>query len=59
MSFEEFLNIVNNAGKLLRAADVGLKRPNCPFNLLERACRQRKSGRLSDERAVQNVLQNS
>lgn len=25
MSFEEFLNIVNNAGKLLRAADVGLK----------------------------------
>jgi hypothetical protein len=25
MSFEEFLNIVKNAGKLLRAADVGLK----------------------------------
>ena len=25
MSFEEFLNIVNNAGKLLRTADVGLK----------------------------------
>lgn len=25
MSFEDFLNIVNNAGKLLRAADVGLK----------------------------------
>ena len=25
MSFEESLNIVNNAGKLLRAADVGLK----------------------------------
>jgi site-specific DNA recombinase len=25
MSFDEFLNIVNNAGKLLRAADVGLK----------------------------------
>lgn len=25
MSFEEFLNIVNNTGKLLRAADVGLK----------------------------------
>lgn len=25
MSFEKFLNIVNNAGKLLRAADVGLK----------------------------------
>lgn len=25
LSFEEFLNIVNNAGKLLRAADVGLK----------------------------------
>ncbi len=25
MSFEEFLNVVNNAGKLLRAADVGLK----------------------------------
>ena len=25
MSFEEFLNVVNNAGKLLKAADVGLK----------------------------------
>lgn len=25
MSFDEFLNVVNNAGKLLRAADVGLK----------------------------------
>lgn len=25
MSFQEFLNVVNNAGKLLRAADVGLK----------------------------------
>lgn len=25
MSFDEFLNIANNAGKLLRAADVGLK----------------------------------
>ncbi len=25
LSFQEFLNIVNNAGKLLRAADVGLK----------------------------------
>lgn len=25
MSFDEFLNIVNNSGKLLRAADVGLK----------------------------------
>lgn len=25
MSFEQFLNVVNNAGKLLRAADVGLK----------------------------------
>jgi DNA invertase Pin-like site-specific DNA recombinase len=25
MSFDEFLNIVNSAGKLLRAADVGLK----------------------------------
>ncbi len=25
MSFEEFLNIINNAGKLLRTADVGLK----------------------------------
>lgn len=30
MSFDEFLNIVKNAGELLRAADVGLKKTELP-----------------------------